>query len=314
MIALIGLKNAGQGIRAADVRWNSILKLMVLTGIIKSDEYCVYGSLNALKHWRNIKHLHVYTRHLLIILAACFYGMVFNKETIYHLVEKNYLSNSFTFYTKWNDKIRNLVLHKLPIKVIAINEGLANHLLCQDYIVIPPIFERQKFQSDCCKIFDVIYCVSADYYQEINLVSEAVEKLNIKVLYIISKYPQFKDLIYIPKNVTVKENLSYRDLIKNYLSSQYAILPLEDNDKNRFRFPNKFAEYYIHGCRIIASPIGSILNYRDLVYSEISDFSAEGVERAINYALNRNISGDVELIDCFYLDNYADSVKNYLVK
>ena len=78
----------------------------------------------------------------------------------------------------------------------------------------------------------MIYCVSTDYYQEINLVSEAVEKLDIALCIY---HSQFKDLIYIPNNVTIKENLSYRDY-KNYASSQYAIILLEDNDKTDFVF------------------------------------------------------------------------------
>lgn len=95
----------------------------------------------------------------------------------------------------------------------------------------------------------MLYCGSFTYKKSIDIVVNSFLNSNAikshKLILILSG--DINDIknysAKLPSNIIVLNNILYSDLINYYFSADLLFMPLENNDQENYRFPNKLSEY-----------------------------------------------------------------------
>lgn len=181
-----------------------------------------------------------------------------------------------SIWLKLDYKLYDLFAYRLVTKVMCISDFLQNIVRegspHKPVLKVPTIVDYSKFkQSSHSREAYFLFCGSAVYFEVIDFIIEAFEKLDqdrVK-LYLVSNGNQeqmqrIKDRIaQSPQQESIKtySDLKYKRLIQLYMGSKALLIPLLDRDQDKARFPHKVGEYCASGRVIISTEIGEMATY-----------------------------------------------------
>lgn len=354
-ILFVGLSKLFNGMRACDTRLKNISNLFIKLGwqvIILNRDHSMnlplvndgvktvnvnkiplnfYTELKYIfKIRKNISFFSLYTGHCFEIFFYYLIGKLFNIKTIYHYVELRSSFNTNSLYHKLNGMLFDYFFYKLADGYITISNSIDNKIkkINKPFINIPPLSDYPILITNSPYQFKYFaYCGSIDYKDEIEIVISAF--LNLKeefklvlvlggnqkiVNEFIKKYKEIDRIIFLSK-------ISEDKLNSIYCNSIALLLPLNDTVQNKFRFPQKIAEYTSHSGYIITNEVGDITNFftnnLNVIFCE---YSIDGFTKALKHCIN-NENYDIIKINAFetykkYFNIYSYSAKvnNFLKK
>lgn len=141
------------------------------------------------------------------------------------------------------------------------------------FYVLPPITDTFKIQSCIPLIREknyILYCANLiEYIEDAIFVIEVLARLKIKDVDLVLigssnaktliKLNKLAESLYVGDRVYFhSEYLSNKDLYSYYRGASALLAPLEENLRNRSRFPYKIAQYISSGSIVVTSPVGEI--------------------------------------------------------
>jgi len=216
------------------------------------------------------------TNHFHNILFYWLLGKVFRTTTVVDNVEYWGSIKDFRGFQRFDKFLYDRFYSLFTDKIICISDFLISKVRNskkQTSIKIPVITDFDKFKKGntrpgIIKEKYFIFCGSAVYFQVIDFVISAFEKLtndrNVYLVLVTGNTDVLRGRIEkspVKKNILVQSNVPYNDLVNLYKNSQGLIIPMRNSDQDRARFPHKISEYCASGRPIITNRVGEIVNY-----------------------------------------------------
>lgn len=195
-----------------------------------------------------------------IARSTTFITIVEDKYT--HSFMRNQILKYIDSYFYWNISLSLIDIY-LPISHFLKEKIKFNRIT----FILPPLFE---YSNQLPKINPeekyFIFCGSVEYDNTIKLIIDSFKLLNDSDIYLylvlhgnenkINKYKRYSNI-----NVKVLTKLTQDELLEKYSGAIGLLIPLNENDNDNARFPQKIAEYCSVGKPIITTKVGEIKRY-----------------------------------------------------
>lgn len=203
------------------------------------------------------------------------------KMIIQYVELRSSIGNRSSFFNKLNDNLFDNKFYFFCDGVIAISDFLIKHIRGKDkdmpIIKIPAMCDFAEFDKICLykgKPY-LMYCGSIAYNEVIEFIIDLFYQLKTvnsyngdlvlvisgqhevnwqKIMTKINGYGLFKDII-------IKSNIPYNDLLSLYMGATVLIIPLRDTIQDKARFPHKIGEYTAARRPILSSDLGELAIY-----------------------------------------------------
>jgi glycosyltransferase involved in cell wall biosynthesis len=220
----------------------------------------------------------------ILITTNSFYNVVFYSLLAYICKVPSVLDNVEycsgrevkSLSTKLDYYLYDTYAYRLVSKVICISDFLLDIVRegspNKPILKVPTIVDYTKFErSYHSEKTYFLFCGSAVYYEIIDFIIEAYEKLGQDryQLYVVSngnpeQMQRIKTRIAqssYHKSINLLSGLSYEHLTQLYIGSKALLIPLLERKQDIARFPHKVGEYCAAGRVIISTKVGEMAAY-----------------------------------------------------
>ena len=290
-------------IRVADsVEQNEIIKprntgriatlLLLIASVLAEPFFLLYKN-----HKERIDIIHIYSGHYFDYLLYKLVAKIIGAKVVCQYVEYRYALESRALYHRINNYLCDMKGPKLWDGVIAISAFLMNAAVEVNNrikaIRIPPICDFSLYQSihgnvDIGSPY-ILYCGSVGYMDVIEMILDSYRQSTINETHklVLVLGGSLEDIsVFEEKNrdVIVKHNIEYNDLIRYYKNATLLLIPLRDSIRDIARFPNKICEYLAANGVIVTTDVGEMSSFFSDGESAIiaSDYSVESFKIALD--------------------------------
>lgn len=282
--------------------------------------------------------LHIYSGHFLEFIHYYLIAKIIRAKIIYQYVEFRSAIERKNIYHKLNGYFCDRSAVHLFDGIISISNFIEKHIskISRNIptIKVPPIFDFQ-YLNNIEKIKSnenyILYCGSTSYFEVIEFIIKAYDLSqckteNIKLFLVIngssSQITKIKRLVQDNKNIFIKSELDYKDLINLYLNAKALLIPLRNTIQDIARFPNKISEYTACKNIIITTNNGEIPYYFSNKKNALiaKHYTAESVAQEIDWMIENKaqldtIKRNAYKLGCtsFNMDNYIEDLNNFLI-
>jgi hypothetical protein len=232
-----------------------------------------------------------------------------------HLVEKRPTIRNRSRLKRILDVVFEKVVWKNQyVKKICISQEIFRE--CNEpKIIVPPVSSISNKQLKTALNFDLLYVGSFAYYNDFVFISDIVKLLpsysiNIIVSGDFLEVREVEKLFTKLNNVKVHSNVpdtQYNSLLS---CTKIGLVPLENSSQNRYRFPNKFAQYVSHGMKVVTCGVGDLNMFKNHDGLFFANYTVESFVREIEKAKKYDYVS-TKLQEHFSLDTYRKIIFNF---
>jgi glycosyltransferase involved in cell wall biosynthesis len=189
-----------------------------------------------------------------------------------------------SMFTKLNDQLLDQQFHHFCNGIIAISDFLVHHVQkkCPQIpcIKLPAVCDFSEFEK--ISVYQnkdqqpyLMYCGTIFYLEVIELILSIFEKLKINkkyngglILVISGSHADNWERLHLKmknldcqKDVLIKSNIPYPDLLSLYKGADILLIPLRDSVQDNARFPHKIGEYTASKRPILSTNTGELKEY-----------------------------------------------------
>lgn len=239
-------------------------------------------------------------------LLGLWFGTRRRTALISYVVEWPRSIPSRSFLSRLNAKLFCLLVFKIGNGAVVISRHLEQEakkrnsrfsILRVPILCDPGTTPIEKASMNDAVISQVTYCADLDgYLSDAEIMIEAVAKSSSNVQLVMigraseetrQRLAEVSGRVGLANQLRIKSQLSDQELLAEYRDSSALLLPLDNSERARARFPIKLADYLLSGCPVVASPYGEPAEYLiDGVNSFMSaSHSPEDYAQALDRAL-----------------------------
>jgi glycosyltransferase involved in cell wall biosynthesis len=121
------------------------------------------------------------------------------------------------------------------------------------------------------KIEKILFCGASAYFETISFIMDAFQKIKqteVRLVLVIHGNEFQNQKVYnlvreskLAHRVEIKLSLPYDELIRLYKSVRLLLIPLNDTERDRARFPHKISEYVASRTPMVTTAVGEINNF-----------------------------------------------------
>lgn len=264
--------------------------------------------------------IQLYSNHFFDVVWYSIIARLINVKLVLHYVEMRSSWNNKNIYHIINSYLFDRFSSYFISGVISISSVIKESVLKNtkniECIVIPSISNPSMF--DTAELINtsyeyLFYVGSIGHIASIIKITDAYNQSNLinKLALVLvvngpaKKIEEFR-LKFENNRIRILTDLSFEVLFGYMKSAKFALIPLNSNEQDAARFPNKISEYAACGLPIITTEVGDISRYFskniNVIYTR--DFSVESLKKTFN---------DLEYIDHdSYLNIKNETYKVYL--
>ncbi|MCB0687112.1 MAG: glycosyltransferase [Saprospiraceae bacterium] len=189
-------------------------------------------------------------------------------------------SGSISTRSKWRDRVNDFLIDRYGIgcadAVLPISHFLQQHVSerypQQKQLKVPIVgdFSTHLSAEDNAEVY-FLYCGSANYYELIDFIIQAFEKLDREDAYLhlvvsgdaydINRFQSRLGSSSKKHWIRVFSRIPFTELLKKYRQAAGLLIPLRNTIQDVARFPHKIGEYLASGVPIITTNFGEIAQY-----------------------------------------------------